>query len=128
MITRTPKRVLYDKNQQQNKAYYVGNSDSIILQITVVAGAATGALTFLGSAQEKEVDPAQPASRENFFTRVAVNDIDTGKTYTGSMGISVATPKFVMVEVNTRYLQWLAVDNSADNGANVKIDIVTMQT
>lgn len=127
MITRIAKRTLYDKNSPENKPYWVGNSDSVILMITVRTGGATGFLTFNGSADEKGFDPLQPAGENNFFTKVAVNDIDTGKTYEGSIGVSVATQRLLMVEVNTRFINYLHVDDSLAGGADCKIDIVCIQ-
>ncbi len=127
MITTTPKRTLYDKNNPENKPYYVGNSDSVILMITVRNGGSTGYITFNGTADGQGFDPLSPAGENNFFTKVATNDIDTGKTYEGSIGVSVATQKLVMLEVNTRFLSYLSVDDSMAGGADFKIDIVCIQ-
>lgn len=127
MLTKTPKRRLYDANLTENKPYYIGNSDSVILMITVTTGATAGFITFDGTADENGFDPNQPASDKNFFTKVAVNDIDTGKTYEGSIGLSVATERLIMVEVNSRFLNFISVDTSMSNGAKFNIDVVCMQ-
>lgn len=127
MITRTPKRNLYDTNRPNTKGYYIGNADSAILLITVLNGGTAGFINFKGSAQEKEIDISLPANKDNFYTSIAVNDLDTGKVYEGSVGISVATPRLIMVELNTRYLSQIAIDDQFDAGAIINIDIVCIQ-
>lgn len=123
-ITKTPPRTLYDTNKPENKMVYVGNADSVMLMVTVKTGGTAGFLTFKGSAQSAEPNMAQASSESNFYTPVAVNDLDTGKVYEGSVGISVASVRQIMLEVNTRFLQWLGVDDQFDGGAIVKIDYV----
>lgn len=118
---------MFDTNLPENKPYYVGNSDSIIMLITVVSGGTGGFITFNGSADGKQFDPLSPAGKENFFTKIATHDLDTGKTYEGSIGISVASPKLIQLEVNSRFLNYLAVDTSMANGANINIDVVCIQ-
>lgn len=123
-ITKTPQRTLYDTNNPVNKMVNVGNADSVILMLTVKTGGTGGFLSFKGSAQSSEPNMGSASSESNFHTPVAVNDLDTGKTYEGSVGISVASVRQVMLEVNTRFLQWLGVDDQFDGGAIVKIDYV----
>jgi len=127
MLTRTKKQVLYDTNLPDNKPYYIGNSDSVILLVTVKNAGTGGFITFNGSADENRFDPAQASGENNFFTKIATHDLDTGKTYEGSIGISVATPKLVQLEVNSRFLNYLSVDTSMSNGAIIKIDVVCIQ-
>lgn len=127
MLTKTPKRRMYDANKTENKPYYVGNSDSVILMITVTQGATAGFITFNATADEQGFNPSLPAGSSNFFTKVAVNDMDTGNTYEGSIGISVATERLIMVEVNSRFINFLGVDTSMSNGAKFNIDIVCIQ-
>lgn len=127
MITRTQKQRMFDTNLPENKPYYVGGADSIIMLISVIAGGTGGFITFNGSADGKGFDTLQPANKDNFFTKIATHDLDTGKTYEGSIGISVASPKLLQLEVNSRFLNYLSVDTSMANGANINIDVVCIQ-
>lgn len=127
MITRTPQRNFYTSNAPSKKGYYIGNASSVVLLLTVKAGATAGFITFIGSAQDKEIDLNQPASQENHFSRIAVNDLDTGHVYEGSVGITVAQPKLMTLEMNVEELTQLAVDDSMSGGAEINIDIICTQ-
>lgn len=126
MLIRTPVRTMFDSNRPLNPVHYVGNARSVVLMITIRTAGAGGVIKFNASASEKEFNPSLPSSVNNFYTHVAINDLESADIIVGSGGISVAVVKLFMVEINTNFINYLSVDTSSSAGANVNIDVVTM--
>lgn len=101
----------------------------VVLMVTVTTAGSAGSKIYVrGTAQEAFPNFATSATATNFHSTVQAKNLSDGSTINGTTGIPTTSTGVFLLEVNTNFLSWVAIDPVDIGSAVVTVDLVASTT